>query len=99
MQRLPIKEHLAAALFNLLKPKTSYHEDLIYIPFAGSGTLGFEAILNLYNLSPMLWREEFSMKEISGYPQANQKYLQKTADSELTKAEVNFAKRGISRFR
>ncbi len=91
--KAPIKEHLGAALFNLWKPKANLgSDDLIYIPFAGSGTLGFEAILNLYNLRPMLWRDEFSMKEITGYPQASQKYLQKTADSELSNVEANFAK-------
>ena len=91
--KAPIKEHLAASLFRLLNLDTKLSSnDLVYVPFAGSGTLGFEALINLYDIRPMLWRSDFSMKEISGYPLASQKYLQKTAENELKNVESEFAR-------
>ena len=82
--KAPIKEHLAAALMNLIDfPKNFSKKDVIYVPFAGSGTLGFEAILNFYNLRPLIWRQDYSMKNMVAYPTASQSYLEKTAKKEL----------------
>jgi 23S rRNA G2445 N2-methylase RlmL len=42
--------------------------DLIYVPFAGSGTLGFEAEINWRDLAPALWRPRYACEDFACAP-------------------------------
>ena len=76
-----IKEHLAAALMNLIDFPKTFKKDVIYVPFAGSGTLGFK-LSHPHNLR-LIWRQDYSMKNMVLHLAASQSYLEKTAKKEL----------------
>lgn len=67
----PLNECLAACAIrfarqffsNTFPEKTDDHSAL-YLPFAGSGTLGFEAILNYYKFTPALFRSQYAVELI-----------------------------------
>lgn len=74
--KAPLAEHLAAACFSWaldeIGPKL--RKDLlsgacpIVVPFAGTGTLGFEGICQLFNMVPGCFRTTYSFESFSFHP-------------------------------
>jgi putative N6-adenine-specific DNA methylase len=74
--KAPLAEHLAAACFKWaldeIGPKL--RKDLlsgtcpILVPFAGTGTLGFEGVCQLLNIAPGCFRQTYSFESFSFHP-------------------------------
>lgn len=67
----PLNECLAACairfarqFFSQTYPEKTDAQSALYLPFAGSGTLGFEAILNYYKLTPALFRSQYAVEQL-----------------------------------
>jgi 23S rRNA G2445 N2-methylase RlmL len=74
--KAPLAEHLAAACFRwaLDEMGLKLRKDLlsgacpILVPFAGTGTLGFEGIFQLLNIAPGCFRQTYSFESFSFHP-------------------------------
>ncbi len=78
--RAPLQEHLAASalqwFFQLPQQKT-WLPDLVYVPFAGSGTLWVETLLYRDHIPLNNWRSELGLEVWPAFPAASWGTLQK----------------------
>jgi 23S rRNA G2445 N2-methylase RlmL len=58
--------------------------DLIFVPFAGSGTLGFEACLSWFNFSPAGWMSVFPCEQLLCAPKDSVSRLRKKLGPEAS---------------
>ncbi|MFN8390032.1 MAG: hypothetical protein U0136_07055 [Bdellovibrionota bacterium] len=84
----PIKEDLAAALIKQTADWTKAGSpSLVYVPFAGTGTLGFESVLYFQNLWPSVFRMDYALDKLTCTPAATRAHLQKCA-AQATSADT-----------
>lgn len=82
--RAPLPEHVAAALtwFCMKWVDTrigagEFRPASVYVPFAGSGTLAYEALIYLAAIPPVLWREDFGFEKAPWFPGDTVKFCRK----------------------
>lgn len=86
----PLPEHQAAACVHwVLQPidKTS-EVSQIFIPFAGSGTLGFETLLVMSGSGPGAFLRKFSCESFPCVSSATMGYLRRKLQDKLKKASI-----------
>lgn len=73
-----VKEDLAAGAVRLaLDQAKSFVPDLIFVPFAGSGTLAFEAIMALGGIAPACFMAPISIEETACMPEATRGFIRR----------------------
>jgi 23S rRNA G2445 N2-methylase RlmL len=72
----PLPEHQAAALVRWVLPEPSGVR-CVFIPFAGSGTLGFESLLYFTGSGPGAFGRKFSCDLFPGTPEPTMRFLRK----------------------
>ena len=80
----PLPEHLAACLTDLAMDfggEVSQKINAILAPFAGTGTLGFEAVVAFLKLGTYHWREAFAFQNWQCCPTKTLVHLKKTTRS------------------
>jgi 23S rRNA G2445 N2-methylase RlmL len=95
--RAPLAEHLAAACFiwALDEIGPGVRNDLLngacplLVPFAGTGTLGFEGISQLTNVAPGFFRKSYSFESFSFHPAKTLDVIRKRIRLSCTPANVN----------
>lgn len=75
--KAPLSEHLAAGL---LQPFHQTQFDEILVPFAGSGTLGFESLLMLGNVAPAQLGRSYALETMELSPKPTLKFLRQKLD-------------------
>ena len=82
--RAPLPEHLARSiaseLFHRFSPP---QKPIVYNPFAGSGSLGFEALLEMTRAPGGLWPRDYSFSSWAGRPQSSIEYYRKTLGHQI----------------
>lgn len=73
--KAPLAEHLAAALMYRYKEEVCDH---VLIPFAGSGTLGFEYLMQHNSVSPCNLGREYAIQKMPCCPQKTFQFLIET---------------------
>jgi len=71
--RAPLPEHVAASLIDwalawVVSLVPDYAPQDVLVPFAGSGTFGFEAAIRLAALPPWLWGRPYAMEATPPFP-------------------------------
>lgn len=90
----PIKEHLAAALM-LQAIQGPDHTDLpwipehIWIPFAGSGTFGFEALMHFWKIPPRLFAPQLSWESLACSPEATFRFIKTKLNNSFNYLPIN----------
>lgn len=80
----PLQEHLAAAAIRFTWGKEV--ADLIYVPFAGSGTMVLESWLYAHHPPLDLWRPFKSLESIPAFPEATWKFIKSKLNQTSLKA-------------
>ncbi|RZA23746.1 MAG: hypothetical protein EOP10_11860 [Proteobacteria bacterium] len=93
----PLQEHLAASAVRWALDNNK--PDLIYVPFAGSGTLVMESWLACHRPSLDLWRNFKGLEGLPEFPDSSWKFfkskLNKTAESLIPARAVEIDKQGV----
>jgi 23S rRNA G2445 N2-methylase RlmL len=77
----PLREDLAASVIastqNFVQNKCSVPVDFVFVPFAGSGTIGIELLLSSTDITPLLIPRVFGFRAFSAYRETMEKWLTK----------------------
>ena len=77
--KAPLAEHLAAGL---LEPLRGGGYSKVLVPFAGSGTLGFESLMALRSLAPVNLGRDYAAESFPASPEATLSFLKKKLKAE-----------------
>lgn len=73
----PMAEHIAAAASQWVCAEYSCSPDQVYVPFCGSGTLGFEYAAEFYQVSSCIWGRAYAAEQLVCFPAETGAFLRR----------------------
>ncbi len=64
----PMAEHIAAAATQWARDEYACSPEHVYVPFCGSGTLGFEYVAGVYAMPNIVWGRSYAAEQLVCFP-------------------------------